>query len=116
MRDAPEPPGSTRSPVTRRADGDLRLRTTEPELVALPWHIPLGEWTPLMAPLRDLPVGPSRHTVRFVAFPSGLYALKELPPRVARHEHALLRQMEARALRPSRPSASSSRRPRRRCS
>ncbi|HKE98564.1 MAG TPA: DUF4032 domain-containing protein [Actinomycetes bacterium] len=76
----------------------LRLRTASPGLLALPWARPLGDWPREAADFRDLPVGPSRHLVRFVQADGTLYALKELPIRVARKEYAVLRELEARAL------------------
>jgi hypothetical protein len=77
---------------------DLRLRVPSPGLLGLPWDRPLGEWSPEDVPLRELPVGPSRHLVRFVGTDGRLWALKELPQRVARHEYAMLRVLEARGL------------------
>lgn len=41
----------------------------------------------------DVARGVHRHVVRFVAYGDVLYALKELPPRIARREHLMLRQM-----------------------
>lgn len=43
---------------------------------------------------RELPVGPSRHLVRFAKLGSVLYALKEEPIRVAEAEFAVLRKLE----------------------
>ncbi len=47
-------------------------------------------------PFRDLPVGASRHVVRFVEIEGALYALKELPIHVARREYETLRELERR--------------------
>jgi len=44
--------------------------------------------------LRDIAVGPSRHLVKFVEADGALWALKELPPRIARKEYSVLRQLE----------------------
>ncbi len=77
---------------------DLRLRVPSPGLLALPWDKPLAEWTTDDAQLRDLPVGPSRHLVKFVHTDGRLWALKELPQRLALHEYAVLRELEAKAL------------------
>jgi hypothetical protein len=77
---------------------DIRLRVTSPGLVALPWDLPLAEWDATEVPLRDLPVGPSRHLVRFVETDGRLWALKELPERVATREYAVLRDLEAMGL------------------
>jgi hypothetical protein len=48
--------------------------------------------------MRDLPIGPSRHLVRFVVVDGRLLALKEEPLEVARHEHEILREIERRGL------------------
>lgn len=77
---------------------DLRLRVTPPGLLALPWRRPLGDWDVTSVPIRDIPVGPSRHLVRFVETDGRLWALKELPPRVSAHEYDVLREMENRSL------------------
>ena len=80
------------------APADLRLRVSSPGLLGLPWERPLGEWRDDEADLRELPVGPSRHLVRFVHADDQLWALKELPVRVAEREYAVLRALEARSL------------------
>lgn len=83
---------------TSALDLDLRLRVASPGLLALPWLEPLAEWDATEVPLRDIPVGPSRHLVRFVETDGRLWALKELPKRVAAKEYAVLRDLEARSL------------------
>jgi hypothetical protein len=80
------------------ADLSIRLRRATPGLLSLPWLDPLAEWPPEAAEFRELPVGPSRHVVRFVVADGVLYALKELPTRVARKEYQVLRDLEARML------------------
>ncbi len=77
---------------------DLRLRHTSPGLLALPWAEPLRAWDATEVPLRDVPVGPSRHLVRFVETDGALWALKELPQRAAASEYEVLRELEAREL------------------
>jgi hypothetical protein len=77
---------------------DLRLRVTTPELLALPWRRPLADWDVTAVPIRDIPVGPSRHLVRFVEADDRLWALKDLPARVAAREYDVLREMENRSL------------------
>jgi hypothetical protein len=77
---------------------DIRLRVTRPGLFTLPWRVPLAEWDATEVPLRDVPVGPSRHLVRFVDCDGALWALKELPVRIAQKEYAVLRDLEARSL------------------
>ncbi len=83
---------------------DLRLRDPSPGLLTLPWLDPLAEWSAPAVPLRDIPVGPSRHLVRFVKTDGHLWALKELPRRVAAREYAALREMEAKSLPAVRPA------------
>ncbi len=77
---------------------DLRLRVTSPGLLALPWDRPLEDWDATEVPLRDIPVGPSRHLVRFVETDGRRWALKELPQRVAVREYTVLRDLESRGL------------------
>ena len=77
---------------------DLRFRVASPDLLGLPWLQPLGEWDATTAPLRDVPVGPSRHLVRFVEADGDLWALKELPHRIALKEYSVLREMETMEL------------------
>ena len=94
----------------------LVARTGHPDFLDLPWSRPLAEWeSPRFV---DVARGIRRHVVRFVDYDGALYALKELPPRLAQREYRLLRALErARACRPSRRSASSASaaRARRRC-
>jgi uncharacterized protein DUF4032/lipopolysaccharide kinase (Kdo/WaaP) family protein len=81
----------------------IRLRAASPGLIALPWLDPLGQWPPDAANFRELNVGPSRHLVRFVEADGVLYALKELPHRVAEKEYRVLRDLEVRELPAVRP-------------
>ncbi|GAA4937497.1 lipopolysaccharide kinase (Kdo/WaaP) family protein [Actinomycetospora succinea] len=83
---------------------DLRLRVPSPGLIALPWDRPLASWDPADVPLRELPVGPSRHLVRFVEVDGTLWALKELPPRIAGKEFDNLRHLESAGLPAVRPA------------
>ena len=77
---------------------DLRLRVASPELLGLPWLEPLGEWDATSVAVQDIPVGPSRHLVRFVEADGQLWALKELPQATALTEYAVLRELEHRSL------------------
>ncbi|MDQ1392451.1 MAG: hypothetical protein QOF30_1428, partial [Acidimicrobiaceae bacterium] len=83
---------------------DLRLRDASPGLLALPWLERLADWSAPEVPLRDLPVGPSRHLVRFVKTDGRLWALKELPQRIALKEYVALREIEAKSLPAVRPA------------
>lgn len=77
---------------------EIRLRTTSPELISLPWDRPLEQWTVPEVALRDVAVGPSRHLVKFVEADGRLWALKSLEPRLAAKEYTALEQMQARSL------------------
>lgn len=77
---------------------ELRLRVTPPDLLALPWSTPLAEWESAGVELVDLPVGPSRHLVRFVEADGRLWALKDLAPELAVREYEVLRELERRRL------------------
>lgn len=57
----------------------------------LPWDQPLEEWE--HERLVQVARGIHRHVVRFVSYEDHLYALKELPPRLAEREYRLLRRM-----------------------
>jgi tRNA A-37 threonylcarbamoyl transferase component Bud32 len=81
----------------------IRLRAASPALISLPWLDPLGKWPQDAANFRDLNVGPSRHLVRFVEADYVLYALKELPGRIADKEYRVLRELEIRELPAVRP-------------
>ncbi len=72
----------------------LRLRDEVAALLDLPWEQPLAGWAPAGYRFRELPVGPSRHLVRFLVSDGIVYALKELPAAVAEREFAVLRHLE----------------------
>jgi hypothetical protein len=76
----------------------LRLRDPAIALVDLPWEQPLAEWQDEHLAFRTLPVGPSRHLVRFLTAESALYALKELPLQVGRREYEVLLHLESQGL------------------
>lgn len=69
----------------------LVARTGHPDFLDVPWSKPLAEWeTPRFV---DVARGLGRHVVRFVDYDGALYALKELPPRLAQREYRLLRAL-----------------------
>ncbi len=72
----------------------LVLRDEVADLLDLPWERPLGSWGDTGHRFRELPVGPSRHLVRFLVFDGFVYALKELPDEVAEREYRILRHLE----------------------
>lgn len=86
------------------APPELVLRAPGPELIALPWNEPLERWDETRVPLRDMEVGPSRHLVRFVEADGALWALKDMPERIARREYDVLRRLEHMCLPSVRPA------------
>ncbi|SFM69787.1 Lipopolysaccharide kinase (Kdo/WaaP) family protein [Pseudonocardia ammonioxydans] len=83
---------------------ELTLRAPCPGLLALPWDLPLAQWQATEVPLRDIAVGPSRHLVRFVEADGELWALKDMPERIARREYRVLRRLEDECLPAVRPA------------
>ncbi|WP_083410560.1 DUF4032 domain-containing protein [Mycolicibacterium rutilum] len=83
---------------------EFRLRAPTAELLTLPWERPLSEWTVPDVPLRDIAVGPSRHLVKFVEADGHLWAVKDMPPRIADKEYAVLRRLEDMGLPAVRPA------------
>jgi len=71
-------------------------RAGHPTFVDLPWEEPLSDWSTerLVTPVRGI----SRHVVRFVAYGPDVYALKELPRRLAEREYRLLRALDERSV------------------
>ncbi len=76
----------------------LRLRAPSEHLLELPWTRPLEAWPAARVGFREIPIGPSRHLVRFLARDHITYALKELSLDLARREYDVLRQLELRSL------------------
>jgi hypothetical protein len=76
----------------------LRLRDPAIDLVDLPWELPLADWPSNELAFRLVPVGPSRHLVRFLLSTGVLYALKELPLDAARREYDVLLHLEGLGL------------------
>lgn len=74
-------------------DDDLRLRTRggHPDFLDLPWEQPLEEWS--SERLVEVARGEHRHVVVFADYDGALYALKQMPRRLVRREHALLRRL-----------------------
>ena len=76
----------------------LRLRDEVASLLDLPWEQSLARWDHTGHRFRELPVGPSRHLVRFLVSDGLVYALKELPAAVAEREFTVLRHLEEAGL------------------
>lgn len=72
----------------------IHTRRDHPDFVDLDWSVPISEWT--TDRLVQMPTGIHRHEVVFVAYAEGIYAIKELPPRLSQHEFDTLRAMEGR--------------------
>jgi len=83
---------------------ELRLRASTPGLLGLPWDRPLSEWVVPEVPLRDIAVGMSRHLVKFVEADGQLWAVKDMPPRIAAKEYDVLRRLEDMGLPAVRPA------------
>ncbi len=66
-------------------------RTPHPDFLDLPWHLPLEEWE--SDRIVEVARGIHRHVVRFVNYDGTLFALKELPDRIAEREYRLLRRL-----------------------
>lgn len=64
---------------------------TQPDFLALPFDTPLEIWSDDL--VVDIPTGVHRHVVRFVASDERLFALKELPHKLAHHEWEVLRHL-----------------------
>ena len=73
---------------------NLNIRPGHPDFLDLDWGIPLDDW--VHGRLVELPAGIHRHPVRFVAYDEGLYAIKELPRKLAFHEFEVMRTLERR--------------------
>jgi hypothetical protein len=83
---------------------EFRLRTPSAGLLGLPWDRPLEGWTVPDVPLRDIAVGPSRHLVKFVDADGALWAVKDMPARIAVKEYDVLRRLEEMGLPAVRPA------------
>jgi Domain of unknown function (DUF4032)/Lipopolysaccharide kinase (Kdo/WaaP) family len=83
---------------------ELRLRAPTPGLLGLPWERPLSDWVAPDVPLRDIAVGMSRHLVKFVDADDQLWAVKDMPPRIAGKEYDVLRRLEDMGLPAVRPA------------
>ncbi len=71
-------------------------QSQHPDFFDLPWEQPLAEWE--SERLVEITHGIHRHVVRFVSYDDRLYALKELPQRLAEREYRLLRRLSAEGI------------------
>jgi Domain of unknown function (DUF4032)/Lipopolysaccharide kinase (Kdo/WaaP) family len=74
----------------------LVAKTGEPDFLDLPWETPLEDWE--SERLVEVVRGIGRHVVRFIDYEGSLYALKELPRRLAYREYRLLRELEEQSI------------------
>jgi hypothetical protein len=70
----------------------LLARAEQAPLLGLPWSLPLEEWPE--SHVVEVERGIGRHVVRFVDLGGRLFALKELPPRLAAREYRVLTGLE----------------------
>ena len=70
----------------------LLARAEQAPLLGLPWSLPLEDWPE--ENFVEVERGIGRHVVRFVDLGGRLFALKELPPRLAAREYRLLTALE----------------------
>jgi len=75
---------------------NLLTRSSPPDFLDLPWEKPLAEWE--SPRLVEVTRGIGRHVVRFVEYGGRVYALKELPERLAEREYQLLRELAERSM------------------
>ncbi len=94
--------GTSGSIVTDMAVPELHIRPRNPDFLDLPWDLPILEWED--PHVVEMPTGIHRHPVIFVAYPEGVYAIKELPVRLARHEFKTLRKLAKRTTRSAIPA------------
>jgi hypothetical protein len=71
----------------------LTIRPGHPDFLDLPWERSVVDWR--VPNLLELPKGISRHEVRFLSYPHGIYVVKELQQRPARNDYSVLRTLEA---------------------
>jgi hypothetical protein len=70
----------------------LTIRPGHPLFLELPWTESIAHWE--LPNMLDLPKGISRHEVRFVSFPDGIYVVKELATHLAHNDYSVLRALE----------------------
>ncbi len=73
----------------------ITIRPGHPDFLDLPWDRRLGEWQ--IGNFLDLHKGISRHEVRFLSYPSGIYVVKDMAVRAARNEYQILRSLRTLA-------------------
>jgi hypothetical protein len=79
----------------------LQVRPNHPDFLDLPWDTPVDDWE--TERLVSMPAGVHRHPVVFVAYDEGVYAIKELPLRLAITEYRVLRSLREHTQRSAEP-------------
>ena len=72
---------------------DITTAAVEPELLDLPWQLPLEAWP--TENIAALPKGLSRHTVRFAHLNNHVIAIKETLPELAKREYDMLKKLQS---------------------
>lgn len=72
----------------------ITTRIGHPDFLDLDWSVSIADW--VGGRTVEVPTGIHRHVVRFVAYDDRLYAIKELPRRIAHHEYESLRELESK--------------------
>ena len=83
---------------------EAHLRPDAPDLLDLPWQVPLEQWREHCPRVLDLERGVSRHEVQFVGYGPRAWAIKRTSVHGAEKEYALLLQAEERRLPCVRPA------------
>jgi len=96
--EAPDPDAIPVSEIEPFEPGRITMRFREGDqaLMGMPWGTPLAHWSSPDLEFVDLPVGASRHTVRFAMVDGSIIALKELPLDIGQKEYDILRELEGR--------------------
>ena len=72
----------------------IQIRPGHPDFLDLPWEDDIYSWS--HPRLVSMPTGIHRHPVVFVEYTHDVYAIKELPRRIAQKEFEVLTKLEAR--------------------
>ncbi len=83
---------------------NLRLSPDMPQMLDLPWHVPLESWRTASPRFVEVQAGVSRHTVVFVSYDDAVFALKRLPLPAAEKEYRNLKWLESLQLPAVRPA------------
>ncbi len=90
--------------TSRAIPFQLRLSPDMPQMLDLPWHVPLESWRNACPRFVEVQAGISRHTVVFVSYDEAVFALKKLPLPAAEKEYRNLQWLENRKLPAVRPA------------